>query len=441
MTKSALGGERKSGAIHFHLWDWAFKPHQGLKRSASPSAPLDGRQSSIRLFLVAFLLSCVLFWWLASFLYRFVLNVPDPVKNWALSLSCSSVFLFIAGYKLPRMSLHFKAVSDGVLQITENFAYRVVLALSLPVSAIALLYAKKLAGSTYGSSLGVPFLAQAVFYPYLFVGLMFLGTARPGKFDARKVLLVSLLMILPRIAITLHYARFFAAQAIVPILFLAVAKEWIRLTKKQLIILSAIAMAIIFVPAYTRGDKMVGTKNIVSFFATGSTLQFVQDNVDLNLDGRCSPLLVSLTAKVIPYHTLGMCTIDYEGLKGEPATLERILTVNEVGSADDTGVGTGSNYMLELYLSGGMIALVLGSIAFGYCSKLLVFSLAGRSLFNGIWAMCLSRALFAPRSNLGYVFELVPGYIVATLFTASLACAIYGIARQRNNRGSEAAEA
>jgi hypothetical protein len=38
-----------------------------------------------------------------------------------------------------------------------------------------------------------------------------------------------------------------------------------------------------------------------------------------------------------------------------------------------------------------------------------------RSLFSGIWAECLTRALLAPRGDLGYVFERIPSLVCATL--------------------------
>ncbi len=62
----------------------------------------------------------------------------------------------------------------------------------------------------------------------------------------------------------------------------------------------------------------------------------------------------------------------------------------------------------------------------------MVWSLANRSVFTGIWAMCLSRALFAPRSNLGYVFELIPGYVAATSLAVGFALLLYAITHRKH---------
>jgi hypothetical protein len=62
--------------------------------------------------------------------------------------------------------------------------------------------------------------------------------------------------------------------------------------------------------------------------------------------------------------------------------------------------------------------VVLGSLAFGFLCRLMTASLAARSLFSGIWAECLMRAVFAPRGTLGYVFEKVPWLVLATLLVA-----------------------
>ena len=98
-----------------------------------------------------------------------------------------------------------------------------------------------------------------------------------------------------------------------------------------------------------------------------------------------------------------------------PATLERILTDNDPGSFHGTVSGTGSNYLLELYVTGGMFAVYLGSAVFGFTCRRFVKWIGLRSLFAGIWAECLTRALLAPRGNLGYVYERIPSLVLATL--------------------------
>jgi hypothetical protein len=177
---------------------------------------------------------------------------------------------------------------------------------------------------------------------------------------------------------------------------------------------------IVFVPALSRGDNFLGQDEIVTFFESGSSLRLFQDNVDLNLTERCPPVLVSMTAKLIPYGLLDVCTMDYKGSKGVPATLDRILTDNDPSTAGTLN-GTGANYLLELYLTGGIGAIILGSVFLGFSSGCFVRWISERSLFAGIWAECLSRVLFAPRGTLGYVYERIPSLLLATLIVISLA--------------------
>ena len=59
--------------------------------------------------------------------------------------------------------------------------------------------------------------------------------------------------------------------------------------------------------------------------------------------------------------------------------------------------------------------MILGSIIFGLTCRKFVEWIGYRSLYAGIWAECLSRALLAPRGSLGYVYERIPSLVLATL--------------------------
>jgi hypothetical protein len=253
----------------------------------------------------------------------------------------------------------------------------------------------------------------------MFFGFLFLGVARTIPQDRRRIVIASILVILPRFIISLRWGRFFLVQAIVPVVFIALARGWMRLSGKRVLQLGALAMFILFVPPLTRGDKFLGQDEMVTFLEAGSSLRLFQDNIDLNLAERCPPLLVSMTAKLIPYGLLDVCTMEIYGSKGVPATLDRILTDNDP-STQGTLYGTGANYMLELYLTGGIGAIILGSVFFGFSSRCFVQWISQRSLFAGIWAECLSRVLFAPRGTLGYVYERIPSLLTATLIIVGL---------------------
>ena len=76
--------------------------------------------------------------------------------------------------------------------------------------------------------------------------------------------------------------------------------------------------------------------------------------------------------------------------------------------------GPGSNYLLDLELFGGLCAVFAGTAFFGFSCRRFLTWIGRRSPYAGIWAECLTRALFAPRGNLGYVYERVPSLVLTT---------------------------
>ncbi len=367
-------------------------------------------------FLGAFISACFLFWWLPSMLFRLIVHQSDAVEDSTIAISAIALILFVAGYLLP-MSGHSRSLlSERMLDDCGDFAYKTAVILFIPALIIAVDLLVSHIGAVYGSSDAIPRPFQAVLYTHLFFGFLYLGAANPAKQGWRRIFTVVVLVTLPRLIESLHGGRFFLAQAVVPAVLIAIARGWIRFSVKRMAQLVALFLVIIFVPPLTRGDDLIGQDESIKFFAAGSSLQLFQDNMGLDLSGFCPPFLVSLTAKTIPYGLLDTCVIDFAGLKNMPATTGRILTVNDPTTFDGTAAGTGSNYLLELYLFGGMGAVYAGSAVFGFSCRRFAGWIGRRSLFSGIWAECLGRALLAPRNDLGYVYERIPSLILATLF-------------------------
>jgi hypothetical protein len=365
-------------------------------------------------FLYAFASACFLFWWLRSLLVRVIFHLPDPVEDATIAISMVAVALFVVGYFLPTFGRPAHQFSEPILDASGNFAYNATILIAVLALPIAVLVWYSRMGRGY-FGLAIPFLYQAVLYTHLFFGFMYLGAAQPEKHGWNRILTVSILVTLPRLIISLNGGRFFLAQAIIPALLIAIARGWIRLSAKRLLQIAALALVIIFVPALTRGDQLIGPEGNFQLFMGSNILGLFQDNTDLSLNENCPPLLISLTAKVIPYGLLGVCVIDTAGVENMPATLEHILTNNEPESLNGTVSGTGSIYLLELYVTGGIFAVYAGSALFGFTCRRFVGWIGMRSLFSGIWAECLTRALFAPRGNLGYVYERIPSLVLATL--------------------------
>lgn len=375
----------------------------------------DATRHAARTFYVAFLFACFLFWWLPSFLFR-ILGLNGAVANWTLWVSALAVVAFTAGYLLPPFRMRTE-IPQVIVDQCEVLSWKATLWITLPAAALAVRFFLYRGSVAYGEGEGLSFLDQAVFYLHMFVAFLYLGCAKSGLANRRRIIAAAALVILPRLIVSLHWGRFFLGQAIVPILFLALARGWIRMTLQRWAVFAGLSLVILFVPALTRGDQVFGQDDVVRFFASGGSLKLFQDNRNLDLSGYCPPLLISMTADVVPYGALGVCTIDIWGRKDLPATLERILTYNDP-STEGSQRGTGANYLLELYLSGGMAVLLLGSVFFGYTNRCFIDWVGRRSLFAGVWAECLSRSLFAPRNTLGYVYQRIPSLILVTLLVA-----------------------
>lgn len=366
-------------------------------------------------FVVAFAGSCLLFWWLQSILLHWWLGMDAPIQPKFIWISIGALATFVLGYLLPTPQFSRFSLRNDVVDRCERFAYKCVLIFTVPAFFVAVQFAAYRFGVPYNEGHGPSLLQQAILYIYLFFGLLYVGAVSDSRRDSKKLLLVIALTIAPRLLISLHWGRFFAAQAIVPILFIAIARRWIKVGWKRLVQLSLIGLFILFVPALTRGDTVFGldeqgNPQIVSYFGYMNSLGFFQDNTDLSYP--CPPLLVSLTAKVIPYSLLRVCTIEVGDQANLPATTEQLLTREY---SNDIMAGTGSNYMLELYLTGGLTLVLIGSVIFGFTSRTFVGLISGRSIYAGIWAECLTRSLLGPRGNLGYVYERTPGLVLATL--------------------------
>jgi hypothetical protein len=385
----------------------------GVLMAAAP----DGKARGKWAFLTAFILSCFLFWWLRAILLRLVLQLPDTVEDGTIAISVAALACFIAGYLMPVPGFAERGRSTAMLDACGRFAYRMTIALAAPALLVAVVVLRTHLGVEYGSASPIPGSFQAVLYTHLFFGFMCIGAAAPEKQGWRSIWVASMMLTLPRLLISLRGGRFFLVQAVAPILLIALARGWIQPSAKRLAQIAVAALFLIFVPAITRGDDLIGSDGSLQMFVNSDVLGLFQNNMDLNLNDRCPPLLISLTAKTLPWSMLGACLIDSGGKQNMPATLERILTNNNPDSLEGTISGTGSNYLLELYLTDGLFAVCAGSALFGFSCRRFVAWIGRRSLFAGIWVECLTRALLAPRGNLGYVYERVPSLVLATMIT------------------------
>jgi hypothetical protein len=382
----------------------------------------DSAHDSIsRLFLIAFVCSCILFWWGPSFVYQFILGIDDPVTMDTIKISFLALICFITGFLITRKNdvVLFRMYSNEMRDI-GYMAGKFTRIFGIFSFAVAFYFFYYRSNVQYGEGEGLLSWQQAILYFHLFCFTLYLSTTDDLVGNRKRFVITVLMGVLPRLIVSLVWGRFFLAQAIVPLLLIFVARGWIKMNMKTYIYFFMCAIAIFLVPPIMRGDAVFGNEQIVAFLANGSTLLLFQNNMHIEFNTSCPPLLVSLTAKLIPYEMLGICTIDIWGQTGLPATLDRLLAYQEIGNANLL-TGPGSNFLLELYVTGGIAAILAGSFLFGCCCKFLCQFLVIPGVFGAIWLECLTRALFAPRSNLGYVFERIPSLFLATLVLVAIA--------------------
>lgn len=384
-----------------------------------------------------FLGSCFVFWWLPSVVYRVLLDYPDPVLDPALTLSFYAVVSFVTGYVLTASyNVAFFRSNTVILERTARVSKWLTVLFGIPSFFLALEFFLYRATVDYGRGEGIPLLYQAFFYPQMSFFFLYITTTPDKELKPKVFWALVALSIGIRLIVSLKWGRFFVGQIIFAFFIVALARGWLRITPTNMLKLLLAGVFVFAVPAITRGDfdaskKTSNDNPLVEFVAAGSTLKLFQDNTELDLTDWCNPLFVSLSAKTVPFKALDVCTIDIWGEFGLPATLDRILAYNEIGAkAMDVLNGPGSNYMLELYVSlGREIGVIVGSFFFGMSCAFSYNALQFRTIYGSIWLEILSRAIFAPRSNLGYVFERLPSLYMTTIIVAMGASLIFRVKR------------
>jgi hypothetical protein len=376
------------------------------------------------LYLTSFFSSCFLFWWLPFIFTRLFLHLPGIVSNWAMAISIVSAIFYFVGYLLFPTIAPFRVVSIDVINGCERLSEKMTIGLFFPSIAYALYFYILHLHDVYGEYT-IPFAAQGIFYAHLFFGFMYLSIFRLEKHRKKSLWFAIAFILLPRILISLNYGRAFIAFGALPIVFIAISRGWLKVTVKGVAGVLLVGVCIVIVPAMLRGDLKsqfggVGRNNMRMFLggwlSSGSSLVVFDKASAANLLGECSPILVSLTEQIVPYETLGICTVPHG--PGVSASDSAGIATYIINGDSFSYAGTGSTYILDLYWAGGIIAIIVGSIIMGATCRLFVSAVAYRSIFSGIWAESLVRSLFAVRGTYGYMYQRIPSLLFATFLCA-----------------------
>src|SRR5260370_37741824 len=103
----------------------------------------------------------------------------------------------------------------------------------------------------------------------MFFAFLFLGAARSIREDQRRIIIASILVIAPRLIVSLRWGRFFLVQAVVPVLLIVFARGWGTLSRKRIIQLRSLALFLLFLPSLIRGDGFFRREALVTMFQSG----------------------------------------------------------------------------------------------------------------------------------------------------------------------------
>src|SRR5260370_18388762 len=229
-----------------------------------------------RLFHGMFVFACVVFWWLRGILFRLV-GLDDAVENWALWVSFLGICTFTAGYFLPPVRFN-SAFPSRLIDACEGLAYKATLWLAFPALVLAVQFFLYRGGVEYGQGEGLSILHQAVFYGHMFFAFLFLGAARSIREDQRRIIIASILVIAPRLIVSLRWGRFFLVQAVLPVLLIVLARGWVTLPRKRIFQLKGLAPFVLFIACLTRGRDFVVREGFGTVFQAGSWVRLFPNN-------------------------------------------------------------------------------------------------------------------------------------------------------------------
>lgn len=391
------------------------------------------------IFAFLFFLSCLIFWWLPYFIYRFA-NIGHSVSNETLINSVIAFISFIAGYFIAYAlfnKVRFRPLffGDRTLNNLAYFTEKALIAIAPVCIVFAISFFLMRLGHTYGEGPYMPFVFQLFFYMQIFLYYIYATVKSTEEYFSRKFIYITFTFLLTRLIVSLQWGRLFLAYSIVPLFLLLVARGVLQFNLKTVSLLFFAFVFLFFLIPLFRGDfERRTTEDIIELayvIAYGGPIGLFDMYKDLSfkdlaryvgIEEYCNPLIVSVTAWLIPYKLIGECVLDIWQAEDRPATLDRIFAFIELGPkrAFETLYGPGSVYILELYFSFGesLIMVYLGSFVMGSIAGISFTRIRNKSIFGVAYLEILFKILFMPRSNVGQVFEKAIPFAIAVMILA-----------------------
>lgn len=321
---------------------------------------------------------------------------------------------FFIGYQLvgaPKLEMG-SAADPLVLGLIHSFG-RFLIVLTFPVCTfIALRYITSSRALNYGYEPGMLLAEQVFMYSAVF-GLQFVYASYDRASDRARFLLV-VAVLLPRLIISLSYARFYFLQVLLPVLALEaiiwrsrypVTPRWIPVTAVSL------GAAFLMVPLYirARGEQLFADIGQFAYglFLGGSSLAIFDEflrNRDLLPD--ISYSFGSLFYAVFPFLADGdylVALYDRELIN----RLDRALTKLTVTDTAGAFMGTGGNFIVDLYADGGFALVFVGALLIAYTTRYFERRFLLTAFATFVSFHIISRIVYLPRGTFPEFFDRI----------------------------------
>jgi hypothetical protein len=355
-----------------------------------------------------------------------VLNV-FPSEWWlqdSVALFAVSYLVFTAVFVRRRTSSVDPQLSTRYGRLAA-LAYGTTIFLFPLALAAAIYVAIRAWGTGYGEQTLVPLASNIILYAHLtMLGLIFVFR---GSYAKRQLVFAYLAIAIPRIIVSLAGSRFFSFQALIPI---AIVELWIfrpngkHLTKTIL----AIAIGIFFalVPAILRGSE--SRLNAIELFVLGNAsvnVAKLYDQSDL-IQGHSSLILDGLFASFFSNLLPADYSLTIWGGKKLAFRFDRALSFEFVPDVEQSGRGTGGNFLVELFHDGGQALVLIAGALIAWLSQRSAALFVRSPAFRFTFPHVVAKLIFLPR---GTIVELLDRWIILLLIFMSFIF-IYQIARR-----------
>jgi oligosaccharide repeat unit polymerase len=367
----------------------------------------------------------------------------EPERDYAVhatAIAVGAIGFLLAYTFAPAGALVIGSGSGSVGKLLGDVGRWIVVATFPLCLGIALNRAVDSVPENYGYEAGLSFLEQVFMYGAI-VGVQFVYASHEATRRTERLLLAALVL-LPRAIIAVNYARFYFLQALLPILVLEAVL--LRASGQRLpswlgIAATSLVVTFLLLPLYMRLGGSFGHADLQGllegFFIFGSSLAIF----DYYLSARealpdISYSVGALFYSVLPFLADGDYLIhlyDRELVN----RLDRALTKLILTDAGDAYLGTGGNFLVDLYADGGYTGVLCGAIVIGGVTRYFERRFWIMPFSTFVAFHLISRLVYLPRGTFPEFFDrlvlLLAIWVLGVLLAQLVLGAWRGVGPQR----------